>query len=79
MSNQTTSLVYSSEEEKKSLLRIFALNPDKVQMSVNEKGEENYIDVQGVLYFNDSSFEYIATAGGGIDISNICVFNILDL
>ena len=71
MSNQTASLIYNSEEEKESLLRIFAFNPDKVQMSVSEKGEENYIDVQGVLYFHDSSFEYIATAGGGIDISNI--------
>lgn len=65
------SLVQNSEEEIEAIMRLFSFNPDKLlNQHEEEDGSTSYIDTKGILYLRNSSFEYTATADGGIPIEN---------
>lgn len=63
MTDGTCDLIQNSTVEKKAVLRLFGLNPDKL-LSVHEGTNEStsYSDAHGILYLRDSSFVYVPSS-----------------
>ena len=60
-----------TDEEKSSLMRFFALNPDKLLSShVDEEGMDSYVDTHGALYIRESGVEYNSASDGGIGLGD---------
>ena len=73
MTDGTAALLQNSPTEKEAILRLFGLNPDKL-LNVHEDtdGSGSYYDTQGILYFHDSSIEYVpSSADNGMSVSGI--------
>lgn len=60
MTDGTCDLIQNSTVEKKAVLRLFGLNPDKL-LSVHEETNEqvSYSDAHGILYLRNASFVYV--------------------
>ncbi len=60
-----------TDDEKNSLMRFFALNPDKLLSShVDEEGMDSYVDSHGALYIRESGIEYNSYSDGGIGLDD---------
>lgn len=71
ITGQSGALIQNSSEDIEALMRLFTLNPDKLLNRHTESdGSTSYIDTQGILYLRNSTFEYTATAEGGISLGN---------
>ncbi|MGN1408910.1 MAG: hypothetical protein ACI4XJ_01915 [Eubacteriales bacterium] len=61
----------NTESDVIELMRLFALNPDKLLSShENEEGNSSYIDTHGILSVTSSAFEYTSSSDGGIGIDD---------
>lgn len=70
VSNNTAPMVFSTPFYINSLLDTFGMNPDKATEQESEGGRA-FVDHVAVLYVRASSFEYRATADGGIMLRDI--------
>ncbi len=72
VSPDTGMFVFNNDSYKEPLMRLFAINPDKL-LSEHEDAEGNliYTDVHGVLTLKMSGFEYQSVSDGGVDIEKI--------
>lgn len=63
MTDGTCNLMQNSSSEKKDILRLFGLNPDKLLSVHEENGAQNsYSDAHGILYLRNSSFVYVPSS-----------------
>ena len=75
VTNNTAQMIFNKPDSADTLIGIFGMNPDKVKLSqTDDESASSCIDSNGVLYIRDSSFEYRATADGGIRLNKIAPF-----
>lgn len=73
MTDGTAALIQNSSGEREEILRRFGLNPDKLlNVHTESDGSASYYDTHGILYFGESSFEYVSSsADNGRSVSDI--------
>lgn len=70
VSTSVSTLLMGNQSDLRSLLKLLNYNPDKLNSHTETDGTHVFVESHGVLRIDEKSLNYIASDGGGIDITS---------